>query len=366
MFPYLIVFFISLFATHNASKYKTKSLLFYIHSCFAILPLLIITAYRDATIGTDTENYIQLFENCSSYKADLWSYILLNPTFEIGFLYYNFVIAQKILSVEVYYIITYGIILGLIYGSAFKLKRYISPTIFIFVYLVLFYSDSLNVMRQYIAVSFVVLAVANLFIGKNKKYIFWTIIAFLFHTSALISIGIGVTYWIIKKYPVHKHKFLFLIFCIVVLCMGFSIGYFTSIGLLPTFEEKMSNHLNNSNSTGVSNSHIVICLCTLIFLLYNHKYFNRNTISETMLMITIFTMLFYLSPSMNAILYRLTIYFNVITCFSISYAYKNNRNNNNRVFVIIILMLYMLFYIYSIVISGTNEVVPYSSSILGI
>ena len=366
MFPYLIAFFISLFATHNASKYKTRSLLFYIHSCFAILPLLIITAYRDATVGTDTENYIHLFENCSSYKADLWSYILLNPTFEIGFLCYNFVIAQKILSVEVYYIITYGIILGLIYGSAFKLKRYISPTIFIFVYLLLFYSDSLNVMRQYIAVSFVVLAIANLFTDKNTKYIFWTIIAFFFHSSALISIGIGITYWIIKKYPVHKHKFLFLIICIAVLCIGLSISFFANVGLLPTFEEKMSNHMNNANSGGISSSHIVTCLCTLIFLFYNHKNFNRNTISETMLMITIFTMLFYLSPSMNAILYRLTIYFNVITCFSISYAYKNNKKKNNRVFVNSLLILYMLFYIYSIVISGTNEVVPYSSSILGI
>lgn len=366
MLPYLIVFLISLFATHNASKYKTKSLSFYIHSCFAIMPLLVITAYRDATIGTDTESYIYLFEKCFSYKDDLWSYILLNPNFEIVFLCYNFIIAQEILSIEAYYIITYGIILGLIYISAFKLNRYISPTIFIFVYLFLFYSDSLNIMRQYIAVSFVVLAIAHLFTDNNTKYIFWTTIAFLFHSSALMSLGIGVTYWTIKKYPVHKHKFLFLIICIAVLCIGLSISFFANIGLLPTFEEKMLNHINNTNSGGISSSHIVTCLCTLIFLFYNHINFHRNTISETMLIITIFTMLFYLSPSMNAILYRLTIYFNVITCFSISYAYKNNRNKNNRVFVISLLILYVLFYIYSIVIYRTNEVIPYSSSILGI
>lgn len=361
MFPYFIAFLISIIATNNAYKCKTKSLLFYIHLCFAISPLLVLAAYRDANIGTDTANYIYLFDDALSNKNDIWNYILLHPSFEIGFLIYNYIIAQKVLTVEAYYLITYGIILGLMFVSAFKLKKHINPTIFIFVYLFLFYSDSLNVMRQYLAVSFVLLAIANLFIGKNNRYIFWTVLAFVFHASALISLGIGLTYWIIKKYPIHRHYFLFLIICIGVLFVGFSIGHITNIGLLPTFEEKLSGHLANTNSSGISNSHIVICLCTLIFLLYNYKNNQRDTASGTMLMITIFTMLFYMSPSMNAILYRLTIYFNVITCFSISYAYKNNK-----VRVILLLSLYVLFYVYSIVIAKTNEVIPYSSITLGI
>lgn len=366
MFPYLIAFIISIFATYNASRCKTGGMWFYIHSLFAILPLVILAAFRDPNIGTDTRNYIYLFGSALGNHIDHWNYILSHPSFEIGFLCYNFIVAKAVVNVESYYIITYGIIIGLVYMSAFKLKKSISPHIFIFIYLFLFFSDTLNVMRQYIAVSLVILAVANLFTGNNKKYLLWTIIACLFHTSALISIGIGITYWVVKKYPIHKYILLYLAICAIVLYVGWHLTTFANIGIFSTFTSKLMNHLTNKDSGDVSNSHIAVNLCTLIFLLSNYRNNRKDTAFETMLLITLFTMLFYASPFINAILYRLTVYFNVITCFAVSYVHKSDRNINNRIMIMILLALYVLFYFYSIVISGTHDVIPYSSNILEI
>lgn len=359
MFPYLIVFGISIIATYCAERSVYKSFTFYIFSCLAIVPLVLLSAFRDVSVGTDTHNYVYMFQNAVEYNHNFLIYMLLHPTFEPGFLFYNFIIAQIFSNVETYYIITYGIIVGLVYASAIKLKEYVSSHIFMLVFLFLFFSDSLNIMRQYIAVAFVIWAAANLFEENNKKYIFWTIIAFLFHTSAIISIIIGGIYWFVKKYPVNENKYIYLTLSLVFFIIVVGLERFASMGILPVFESKLSSHISKGDS-GVSNSHIAVCFLTVLFLFHNYR---KDMASEMMFLIACLTLLFYISPTMNSTLYRLTIYFNIITCFSISYAYKNIDDMYNKCIILTLLMFYVAFYFFSIVMSGTNEVIPYSSTI---
>ncbi|MBE6199314.1 MAG: EpsG family protein [Rikenellaceae bacterium] len=362
MLPYIITFCISIIATYNAQRCKSKNVKFYFHSFFVVLPLAILVAVRDSNIGTDTVNYMYLFADAVYNNDSILRYILLHPVFELGFLLYNFLVAQFVSSVELYYLITYGIIIGVTYVGAIKLKDYIKPHIFMTVYLLLFFSDSLNIMRQYIALTFIILALSNLLTKKYFRYLFWTFFACLFHTSAIISITIGVVYWITRKYSFQNHKFLYVVVLIVAFIVSISIGYFANMGLFPIFEDKLASHMDSSNGSGVSNSYIVVCLSTLICL-----YACRIKTPEfsMMLMMVCFTMIFYLSPAMNAVLYRLTIYFNILMCISVAYIYKNTSPRCLS-YVRLLLGLYLVFYIFSIVISGTGEVIPYSSELLGI
>ena len=364
MIPYLIVFILSTIATYNAQRCKLKNFTFYIHSCFAVLPLVLLSALRDINIGTDTINYVFLYNDALEYKDNLIYYILNNPSFEVGFLTYNFIIAQLISSVEGYYFITYGIIIGLTYASAIKVRHSISPHIFILVYFLLFFSDSLNVMRQYLAISFVFYAVANLFTGKYKQYIFWTLVSLLFHTSAIISTVIGLAYIITQRYPLRKNKFKYILICIIAFVAVTNMAYFTNLGLLPVFETKLDKHLTNEVDGAISNSHILICFCTLIFLLFTYQ--KGNAILDLMLLLSFMTFIIYMSPNMNATLYRLTLYFNSMICFAVSYVHKSSVKHKQRYSTVMLMSLYVCFYIFSIVISKTNEVIPYSSSILGL
>lgn len=361
MLIYIAVFCISIIATYNAQKCDIKSVTFIVNSCFAIIPLVILAACRDSHIGTDTSNYIFLFEDAVANNDNILYYILSNPSFEIGFLAYNFCIAQITTSVVTYYIITYGIVIGLVYISAIKLKKYISPHIFILIYLFLFFSDSLNVMRQYISVSCVLFAISNLLTKKYKQYFLLTIIAVFVHTSAIISLVIGLMFFLTKKYPINSHKSLYILTCFIILAIAMNIDYFANIGLLPTFEDKLNNYLTDSTAGGLSNSHIAVCLCTLLFLLSTKE---KDSTLDMMLLITCFTMIFYMSPSMNTTLYRLTIYFNVITCFSVSYVHKKTLKYSSK--LILLLAIYIFFYFFSTVLAGTNSVIPYSSTLLGI
>lgn len=363
MLPYLIIFIISIIATYKAQKCRTKNLLFYFHTCFAIIPLVLLAAYRDESIGTDTANYIYLFEDAIENRRSLINYISLHPSFEIGFLIYNFLIAQCTESIIVYFIVTYGFIVGLTYASALKLRAYISPHIFMFIYVFIFFSETLNGQRQYMAISLIIYAVANLLIGGKIKYLVLTIIACFFHTSAIISIVIGGTYWLVRKYPLYNHKLLYTIICIIVLVVAFGMGRFTNLGWLPIFERKLSNSITSTSSNGISNSHLLVCIYTLFVLLCSYK---KSVIYELTLLTTIYTFIFYLSPDMNGIMYRLTLYFNIMMCISVSYIFNTSNRVSTKMNIIILLTFYVVFYMFSIVISGTHEVVPYSSSILGI
>ena len=362
MFPYIVVFIISIFATYKVRYYSSKKLIFYIYSVIAITPLVLLAALRDHNIGTDTPNYVYLFQSAVENNGSLLYYFIQHPSFEKGFLLYNYIIARCTDNIVLYFLITYGIIFGLIYSSALKLKSVASPHIFLYIYLFLFFSDSLNVMRQYLAISLVVFAVSNLLTGKSKTYILFTIFATLIHTSAIISFLIGTLFFLAQKYPIKKHKLKYVIICVLLFLAVLNIGYFTSRGLLPVFEDKFNNYMTSTDG-GLSSSHRLIGFFTLYVVFRNYK---SCQINDTLLLCLITVMMFYISPNINATLYRLTIYFNIMYCIAVASKFNKTIRGNDKLLVKVALALYLLFYVFSIVINKTNEVIPYTSTILGI
>lgn len=73
MFPYFVIFFLSIFATYKACR-STSRLGWYIHSCIAIIPLVILVSFRDSSVGTDTVSYIHIYEQASNCM-DIWQFI---------------------------------------------------------------------------------------------------------------------------------------------------------------------------------------------------------------------------------------------------------------------------------------------------
>ena len=358
MFPYLVAFVISIVATYLSANSSGRGFTKFLYTLFAVAPLVILAAFRAHTIGTDTPNYVALFRDAVDEGNGIIRYIYLHPSFEIGFLAYNYIIAQFVKTVEVYYLITYGLIIGFTYASAMRLKDYLSPTVFMTIYYFLYFSDSLNVMRQYIAIAFVFYAVSNLLTDRTKAYIIFTLLASIFHASAILSFLIGILYFIIKRFPLAENKVVYMVFGLIAFVAVMKMDAFAHMGLIPVFESKLQNHLNNALDGGVSNSHIMVCFSTIAFLLYS--YTKENPVCDLFLLLLILTMIFYLSPSMNSTLYRFALYFNTITCFAVSYIYKGSaKSSKNRYFVLGLLGMYVFFFFFSIVLAKTNEVIPY-------
>lgn len=352
MFPYFVIFFLSIFATHKAYRCQSR-MERYVHSCIAIIPLVILASFRDPSVGTDTISYIYIYEQARNCM-NIWQFISLFPSMEIGFLIYNFVISKIVFSVEGYYMITYSVMILFVYISAFKLKEYISPTVFMFIYLFVFFSESLNIMRQYIAISLTCMGIVNLFVGKSWKYLFWNILACFFHSSAIMSIGVGIGLFMVRRYSISFVLFVYMVVCIA---MFFTIGSIESGNL---FVDKLSRYSANRRETSISNSYIVIYTCTVFLLMCNYK---NNVLFKWMLLILLTSSSLLITPLLSATLYRMTIYFNIMTCFAVSYVYKNSEMAN-RWSVFVLLGLYLCFYIFSVGISGSGGIVPYKSVLL--
>ena len=358
MFPYLVAFVISIVATYLASLESNNTGRRFLFSIFAIAPLVLLAAFRAHNVGTDTPNYVILIHDAMTGGHNLPRYIFMHPSYEVGFLTYNFLLGKLVSSVEGYFLITYTLIVGLPYLSAMKLRKVISPHIFMLIFYTLFFSDSLNAMRQYIAIAFVMFAVANLLTDRTKLYVLFTVLAMFFHTSAVISFVIGMLYYFTARFPLRDNKVIYLIISLIAFVVILNMDMFTRLNILPVIESKLQNQLENELDGGVSNSHILVAFCTLVFLLYS--YGQKNPVLDMFMILNLLTLVFYVSPSMNATLYRLTLYFNTMMCFSVAYVYKGCLARGKiRYAAKVLLMLYVAFYFFSIVISKTNQVIPY-------
>lgn len=206
MLPYFIVFFsVSLFGfIIDFSKSRIIKVIF---SIFALLCFLSLYYYREATIGTDTLNYIPIFQDIFD-TTDIVDYSI-NYNIEVGFsavVYFLGLFSQD-------YFFIFTCLTAIIYTNLiFSFYRYkLSFTLlfasFFSIFQIYFYS--FNILRQAIALSFLILAVRFLLDNRNRHFFLFCFFAFLFHYS---SIFILLFYFIYKFRDTLVRFWYFLVF----------------------------------------------------------------------------------------------------------------------------------------------------------
>lgn len=146
------------------------------------LPLSILGGLRSG-IGTDYFNYCKIFQ--------LISFRSLSGLADVR-LEYGFVLLVKgVQLITSSYAVCFFVIQFITLFAAFycfsKLRSKMDMTIAVLLYYLICYHQSLNVIRQSLAVSFVMLALVYF---TEKKYIFYAacnLLAVLFHYSAIVT-----------------------------------------------------------------------------------------------------------------------------------------------------------------------------------
>ncbi len=204
---YLITFGIScgLFVLSESKYLKKKKCLKVIFAVLAITVPSLLAGLRDSSVGTDVEVYGNFwFEYTQRMK--FLRYIEFAKSCSIGVVYalLNYIVGLFTDDTKIYYFVLSFVETGLIYigvkmfngldrKSLFNNKlvlndnNKISLPFAMFCYYTIFYNNTLNLLRQFLAVCFVF--VAYMFIMK-KKYVVSVLIlmvAFLSHNSALFS-----------------------------------------------------------------------------------------------------------------------------------------------------------------------------------
>ena len=180
------------------------------------LPLSVLAGVRYG-VGTDFYNYAEIIHAArsgSGYAEVIDKYML-----EPGFNVFIFVTSRMFTSDGVVFFLMEYITLTIAFYAFARLHKSLNFPLAVSLYYLMFYNYSLNISRQMMAMSFILLAVSLLYTRKVLAYVLCCLLAFSLHFSAIVGLALGVVYFISKKRDIslRKYKVINLIYMIVVL-----------------------------------------------------------------------------------------------------------------------------------------------------
>lgn len=348
MTTYLIMLIISVFFATCARKlqYETKyRRVYYVYAILSVLPFMLVSAVR-YKVGTDWPIYDEYFyainKGTNSFREPLFN--LLNR------IIYLFTDNSQFLFIAVA-IIT----LSFTFVAIYQQSRYIPFSIIVY-FLSTIYFNSLNQMRQAIAMSIFLYASKYLWTRNWKKYMLWMLVAIGFHISALIYIPIYFLYrW---KAEIKKH---IVLFGIVLVAMPILKVVIVAVLKLTPYAWYFDSAYSENDFFVAG---FIISLLILVFMEYYnyignteddktvHFMVNMQWLSVVSLLCTAFI------PQVS----RISSALEIITIIAIPRIILFERKRNQRIIVYcFIVALLVSKLVYNVYVCGFFDVVPYQT-----
>ena len=258
---YSLIMIISLFFAFIAQKSKTTKMQ-RIFVALVILSLALPAGLRDSSVGKDTWAYIRAFQSASAgYQGELF------------YTYYEngFSLLIKILIMilkEPYYVNLFISILTniLIIKTLWTFRNNLSFSFSIFLYYTLYYFETYNILRQYLAIAIIFFGTKFLLDKKYVIFLAFVLLASSIHRSAIIGILYIPIDILIKKKLLYRHKILILFF---ILSFAFFHNYvLDAIGLKSVFNKYITYYIHKSGINVNLGFFFVVRLAIIFFSLY--------------------------------------------------------------------------------------------------
>lgn len=346
----------------------------------AILIPCMLASLRADTIGTDVKVYVEPMynaakqsHNLSSYMSQRWyvswRYMYVDK-FEIGFSSMIFLIEKMGGSFATVLFFIQASIITPIYLGLRKIQKPYPVWFGMLVFYCLFYNTSLNMMRQWIAMAFLFMALSYLISGEKKKYCAFVLVACLFHTSAIM----GFVIYLIFIYSTKKRENIkianfvfnesmspikiFVYGCIVLLSLNIITMFLSRVGL-----SKYISYIQGDNGLYLLSNQIMLRLPIIIMLVVRWKrILNEDNLAPFYGSMIVLDLLASQLMSINAYAFRISSYFseyNMLSYSALVYA-GNRRYRTNRYMTLLYILAYMIYYwIYYYMITGTHATFPY-------
>lgn len=362
----LLLFFSYTFIFILLSKSKNKSSIIFFEKLYVVIVIIQFTLFsglRSATVGTDTQMYVNSYISNFSIDDNTYTYNFLRII--VWWLsrgnYHVFLVSIAFLTT---YCIVCGIYrLGFIFNIHNKIKFiFLSVANYI---LYNFYLATFNTARQFLAVAICFFAVTYLLEHKYTRYFILEVLAIGVHNTAIFTIVFLVVF-LLEKY----------INIILLIFIAFLMSYF-SIPLIQILTHYSSHYeLYTAASVASMSSNGGMLLIGLFFVIVNITslvYLKKEKFSGNFFIciyIAILGGLMYIVGMKSQMLLRIALYasiFNVVSLPIATYSLTkkitfNYRNLNlNWLPDLIILFIGIGIYFYMVQIN-LNGIVPYSLS----
>lgn len=215
VFVYLVI--ISIVVYRRKLVYQTRSNNDSIFLILSMFFLLLLTCFRGIDVGNDTKSYAHMF----NYVARMVSKSTMSMDhidwlngIEKG---YQF-IEKIILMITRDYQVFISIVAIISYGILTNFLRVYSPNLAISVILfyLMFWGDYINLLRQVLALSVVLLAIRSLNRNHVARFAVLILFASLFHKTAFVAFG----YLLLRYFEPTKSRKVAVLGCAVLLGFG--------------------------------------------------------------------------------------------------------------------------------------------------
>ncbi len=370
MIVYILMLLISILFIYISQKQTKKwaKILCYI---MAAMPFFIVSAFR-YDVGTD---YIKRY----TYDYNRMLKGVNVPNLEILFkaiMYFCMIFTTKPYMM---FFITSAFIVGLIMGTTFKKSQNKILSVCIF-FLGGFFFDSLNIMRQYLAMSIVFFAYQ--FLIKDKKwyllYALLVIIATLIHSSAIIML---IALLLTKKMLVNWKW----VIPITILILILNENLMKIVGLVLQ-NTRFAVYLTGKFAQGDVSflfiaENLIIYLAMYYIYSKNKKLGNIQTQDILFLNIQALALIVMALGSCHMLFIRIALYFSIFQVISVPYYIqkmpekeisenisKITKNkikseklarNMKRIVVTLVILCFSFAFLRTNIMNNTNEVLPY-------
>lgn len=351
MLPYLYVYIVAMTSSffYDIKEFRRLKWFF----CFGIVFSLSILYYvRDFSIGLDTYTYVGIIDDVfqiDSIKGVVDYSILYN--IEIGFVFFVYLLGFLGVSTSLVFFVSALLIYINLFFALKKVKVNVVLYFSAFFSYCAFFLWSFNILRQMIAVSFVILAVGFLLNSSKRKFILFIILATLFHYSAIV----GLLFYFIYHYLDFFFKFrLWLVFFIC------AISKFILLAVVSYYPRYASYGVGDTaNSIGI----FLFSFYLFIFLLLGvaGKYVKKKVV-EYELFVSAFSI--YIGLQLAFIINgistygttRLLIYFLWPSVFIIGIFLINLKESIRYILNCLLFLLFTFYFLYSLNSSGYDYV----------
>ena len=328
MIVYIIAFALSLLGVKLADIWYDDKSQFWKYSILAVIPPILIAGLRDSSVGSDMELYIvPIFNGIASNGQNLIEFIDSYPGMEWGYLFLNYVIAQVTDQPFVLLLCIHILIIIPLYVTAMKWREYLSPVLFMFVFYMIFFQESLSIVRQSVALSFSMLAFTLFWEKKYIYYVVCLIIAFLFHQTSVIILSFPIIYYVIDRFSLKQTYILYigvvLIGTLFFLNIDNILIWMIESGYIDLRFLKYTS-ADNTFTPVLGAANFMVKIMTIAYIIYIMIIYEADSILKFFLVVAVLDMLFSLCALIVQPLDRLSLYFRLVSCISLPYLIFNH------------------------------------------
>lgn len=386
MNPYILCFFASFLFFHLAEKSKRNKFASGFLGAIGIAILCSLAGLRSENIGTDIQAYVKPIytaannsnsfgEYLTSSWYSLWRYKHVSD-FEIGFTSLVYIIAKVFNSFSAVLFSIEFCIITPIYFALKKMFKRKKVSFGMLVFCLMFYNVTLNIMRQWIAMAFVLYAFSCIITKERGKAVISIIAGTLFHVSAIISIPIfGIFFYVssrktsgkykIKRFRVNNFSItldrsmqrtiiVLIIGLILIIFINSFANILRSIGL-----SEYAQYISGGAIFSI-NAFIVRLPILIIFLKYKYIFTESNLNSSFYMGMLLFDILTSQLSGITSQSWRISAWFSMFYIFSFPQLINGIQRKSEKKIVLVLVFLYMIFYwLYYFVYIGSHSTIPY-------